>query len=75
MGGFANLMLMERFSHKIDFAVFVSALLTPSGTAYLHDTPLLKLVHTGITPSIISSIILLYLFRQLRRHFQLSRIL
>lgn len=44
MGGFANLMLMERFSHKIDFAVFVSAVLAPSGVSLHQDLPLEKLV-------------------------------
>jgi pimeloyl-ACP methyl ester carboxylesterase len=49
MGGFANLMLMERFSHKIDFAVFVSAVLAPSGVPFHQDLPLLKLVRSRLS--------------------------
>lgn len=40
MAGLANVMLMERFPHKIDLAVFVAALVVPSGIAFSHAMPL-----------------------------------
>lgn len=47
MGGIANLMLMEMFPHKIDVAVFVAAVVIPSGVSLFDDTTLLNLVSTS----------------------------
>lgn len=46
LGGFANLMLAERFPDKIDLAVFVTAIATPSGVSLTQATTLFKLVST-----------------------------
>ena len=48
MGGLSTLLAMERHSHKIGLAIFVAAVVTPSGKA-LADTPLHAMVRV-LTP-------------------------
>ena len=52
MAGFALAQLMERFSHKISFAVFIAAVLSGSGVSLNDDTPLYAIVRLTLSNSL-----------------------
>ena len=52
MAGFALAQIMERFSHKISFAVFIAAVLSSSGVPLTNDTPLYAIVRLTLTNSL-----------------------
>ncbi|KAG0568754.1 hypothetical protein M758_6G043300 [Ceratodon purpureus] len=50
MAGFALAQIMERFSHKISFAVFIAAVLSSSGVPLTNDTPLYAIMTSEDAP-------------------------